>query len=129
MKILFTMTPAFNPNDGGVQRTTYKLGKYFTEQGIEVSYFSTNEKGHVAVEYGTLYHATEEGGQSNSQNIGYLKRVVKEISPTFVINQMPYETNLTNALAALKEEVSFTLLGCLRNSLFNFKSNARDRMK
>lgn len=128
MKILFTMTPAFNPNDGGVQRTTYKLGKYFTEQGIEVSYFSTNEKGHVAVEYGTLYHATEEGGQSNSQNIGYLKRVVKEISPTFVINQMPYETNLTNALAALKEEVDFTLLGCLRNSLFNFKSNARDRM-
>src|SRR5690554_6876843 len=104
MKILFTMTPAFDPNAGGVQRTTYKLGKYFAEQGIEVYYFSTDYEGHVAVEYGTLYHAVEDGGQSNSQNIDNLKRVVKEISPTFVINQMPYETNLTNALAELKLE-------------------------
>lgn len=128
MRILFTMTPAFNPNDGGVQRTTYKLGKYFTEQGIEVSYFSTRHKGHVNAEFGTLYHAKVDGGQSNSIIIDYLKHVVKEVSPTFVINQMPYETNLTNALAQLKSEMGFTLLGCLRNSLFNFKNNVRDRM-
>src|SRR5690554_5046817 len=109
MRILFTMTPAFDPNAGGVQRTTYKLGKYFTEQGIEVSYFSTNNKGHVAVEFGTLYYANEDGGQSNIRNIANLESVVREISPTFVINQMPYETNLTNTLAALKVEVGYTL--------------------
>src|SRR5690554_4130797 len=128
MRILFTMRPAFNPNAGGVQRTTYTLGKYFTEQGLEVFYFSTNNKDHVVVEYGTLYHADEEGGQHNQRNIEEMKRVVRAVSPSFVINQMPYEASLTNALAQLKLEMGFTLLGCLRNSLFNFKSNARDRM-
>jgi glycosyltransferase involved in cell wall biosynthesis len=128
MKILFTLTPAFNPNDGGVQRTTYKLGKYFTEQGFEVSYFSTSNADHVKAEYGTLYHAKENGGQDNMQNIAEFELVVTEIEPDIVINQMPYETNLTNALASLKTKINFILLGCLRNSLFNFKSNARDRM-
>jgi hypothetical protein len=128
MKILFTLTPAFNPNDGGVQRTTYKLGKYFTEQGLEVSYFSTSNTGHVKAEYGALYHTKEIGGQDNMQNIAELEVVVTDIKPDIVINQMPYETNLTNALTNLKTKLGFKLLGCLRNSLFNFKSNARDRM-
>lgn len=128
MKILFTITQAFNPNDGGVQRTTYKLGKYFTEQGIEVSYFSTNNVGHIKPEFGVLYHAKKAGGQGNVENINELIRVIYDIKPTVVINQMPYEKNLTNALAELKTEVGFKLLGCLRNSLYNFKSNARDRM-
>lgn len=129
MKILFTLIQAFNPNDGGIQRTTFKLGKYFTEQGIEVSYFSTNNKGHIEVEYGTLYHAKQDGGQNNLENIAELKRVVVEVEPTIVINQMAYEANLRNTLSELKTKVGFVLLGCLRNSLFNFKSNARDRME
>jgi len=128
MKILFTLTPAFNPNDGGVQRTTFKLGQYFTKQGVEVFYFSTSNTGHTKVEFGTLYHAKQSGGQDNLQNISELKQVLTEIQPDIVINQMPYEKNLTNALTSSKEELDYVLLGCLRNSLFNFKSNARDRM-
>jgi|26BtaG_2_1085354.scaffolds.fasta_scaffold00002_235 glycosyltransferase involved in cell wall biosynthesis len=128
MKILFTLTQAFDPNAGGVQRTTFKLGQYFTEQGIEVSYFSTSNQGHVSSKYGTLYHTKEGGGQGNKENIAELERIVSKISPDVVINQMPYETNLTNILSQLKSKVGYVLLGCLRNSLFNFKSNARDEM-
>ena len=33
LKIFFTLTVSFNPNEGGVQRSTFKMGKYFYEQG------------------------------------------------------------------------------------------------
>lgn len=123
------MTPAFNPNAGGVQQTTYKLGKFFTENGLDVSYFSTADIGHVEATYGKLIHAVHPNGQKNLENISHLEKVVKDIRPTVIINQMPYETNLTKALAELKLELNFLLLGCLRNSLFNFKSNVQDRMQ
>lgn len=123
------MTPAFNPNAGGVQQTTYKLGKYFSENGLEVCYFSTADTGHVEVKFGRLIHAPHPKGTDNSENISFLEETVKEIKPTIIINQMPYETNLTKALAELKLELNFLLLGCLRNSLFNFKSNVQDRMQ
>lgn len=126
MKILFTLIPAFNPNDGGVQRTTFKLGKYFSEQRISVYYFSFEKNGHAAVEYGTLYHAQEEGEGNNAANLKLLKKVLAEVQPDIVINQMPYEVPLRNALFECKREIGFTLLGCLRNSLFSVKNNLKD---
>ena len=129
MKILFTLTPAFNPNGGGVQRTTWKLGKYFTGSGYEVSYYSLAKKGHVEVPFGTLHFAPEENKNRNPENIRDLGRVLKKIKPDIVINQMPYEKELRDSLAGLKKEVGFRLIGCLRNSLFNFKNNARDQMQ
>lgn len=129
MKILFTMTPAFNPNAGGVQRTTFKLGKYFTEQGLDVAYFSTANTGHVEVLYGKLYFGQNEGGANNIENINYLAEILKTFQPDFVINQMPYDKHLREILYQNKEKENYILLGCLRNSLFNFKNNARDRMQ
>lgn len=127
-RILFTMTPPFNPNDGGVQRTTYKLGKYFTEQGYEVAYFSSAHMGHIKVEYGQLHHGSEPRGVDNPKNIEDLKELLSSSKPDIVINQMPYEAPLREALFQNKEKIGYLLLGCLRNSLFNFKNNARDRM-
>lgn len=129
MKVLFTMTPAFNPNDGGVQRTTFKLGKKFTELGYEVFYFSTSNQGHIPPKDGILYHGSETGGVNNSTNIQELVTLLKELKPDFVINQMPYEEQLREALYNNKSSVGYVLLGCLRNSLFNFKSNIEDRLK
>lgn len=126
LKIFFVMTPAFNPNDGGVQRTTYKLGKYFTNQGLEVVYYSTSKTGHIPIEFGQLFHTPEEGGIQNSNNSTHLKEVLQKCQPTFVINQMPYEVELSNILNENKELLGYILLGCLRNSLFSFKNNARD---
>lgn len=129
MNILFTLTPAFNPNDGGVQRTTWKLGQYFSEQGYNVSYFSFDHEGHVEPDFGTLFTAKEPNKNNNQQNIEELKKVVGQVQPDIVINQMPYEEELRDTLADLKSIYGYKLLGCLRNSLFSFKSNARDKMK
>lgn len=129
MTILFTMTPAFNPNAGGVQRTTWKLGKYFREQGLEVAYYSLANEGHVAVENGTLFSGPKPGKNRNAVNILDLRSVIQQIQPDVVINQMPYERELREALVAEKKNLGYLLLGCLRNSLFNFKNNARDRIK
>jgi glycosyltransferase involved in cell wall biosynthesis len=126
MKLLFVLTPAFNPNNGGVQRTTYKLGKHFTEKGIEVFYFSTAFAGHIDVEYGILYHGQEKGGCRNDANLKYLLTVLGEVKPDIVINQMPYEAELRSVLSVNRSKLGYILLGCLRNSLFSFKSNARD---
>lgn len=125
MKILFTFTPAFDPNSGGVQRTTWKLGKYFTENGYTTGYYSFAQKDHVAVEYGELFHTKESGGTANKKNIDHLKSIIYQFDPDFVINQMPYAKEIGYTLANLKRELNFVALGCLRNSLFNFKNNAR----
>jgi hypothetical protein len=69
MKVLIALTPAFNPNDGGVQRTSYKIGKFFTENGIEVSYFSMERDGHIEVAYGELFHSKLVGGVKNPVNL------------------------------------------------------------
>lgn len=126
MKILFALVPAFNPNDGGVQRTTFKLGKFFTENGLQVSYFSLQKTGHVSAEYGTLYYVQEEGEGGNKKNTARLRNILTEVRPDIVINQMPYEIPLREALFASKQQLGFILLGCLRNSLFSVKNNLTD---
>lgn len=128
-KILFALTMAFDPNAGGVQRTTYKLGKYFTEAGLEVGYFSADYMGHKECEYGKLYHAHEKGGAENPDNMEELVKVLSVFQPDFVINQVPYVKPLRVTLANHKGNLDYVLLGCLRNSLFNFKSNAREVMQ
>lgn len=129
MKILFTLTPALNPNAGGVQRTTWKLGSYFVEQGLEVYYYSLAHEGHKEPAYGKLYHAPEPNGSENPANIKDLEYILEQVRPDVVINQMPYYQHLRECLYHNKGKIGYLLLGCLRNSLFNFKSNVRDRMR
>jgi len=117
------MTPAFNPNKGGVQRIVEKLGRFFVEQGHDVFYFSTAHSGHLAPEYGQLIHSDEEGGQRNKVNLMKLERLVIEIQPDVVLNEMPYELTLQRALSNSKKSTQFLLLGCLNNSLFSVKNN------
>lgn len=126
MKIVFTLSQAFNPNNGGVQRTTYKLGKHFTEIGFEVSYFSLHNEGHIVPEYGQLFHSDLPGRDNNNENIKKLKETLLEIAPDIVINQMPYEQPLREALYESKQAQGYLLLGCLRNSLFSVKNNISD---
>lgn len=125
-KILFTLTPPFNPYSGGVQRTTFKLGKYFTEKGMDVSYYSTANQNQVEPEYGELYHSPFPNGMINNKNFLDLQNRLEKIKPDFVINQMPYEKELRECLYSNKIRLDYILLGCLRNSLFSFKNNARE---
>lgn len=122
-KILFVLTPAFDPTSGGVQNTTFKLGREFTLRGHEVSYFSYTPKGHIQVEYGSLYHAEEKGGSTNSSNNTKLSELILSLKPQLVINQMPYEAGIQGALTTAKKNHHFVSLGCLRNSLFSVVNN------
>lgn len=125
-KILFTMTPPFNPNDGGVQRTTFKLGKKFTELGHEVFYFSLSNEGNIKADYGKLLHAMHRNRADNHLNLKELKKILNEVKPDFVINQMPYEVKLAKCLADERQLLNYVLLGCLRNSLFSVKNNIEE---
>lgn len=129
MKILFVMTRAFNPNAAGVQRTTFKSGKYFVEQGLEVAYLSTKVSGHTEVQFGELFHFREQEEFNNKQNIQYFEKVLFRWKPDVVINQMPYVKKLRSLLFANKYKCGYTLLGCLHNSLFNFYSNLRHKLQ
>lgn len=121
--ILFVMTPAFSPTSGGVQNTTFKLGREFTNRGHQISYFSYAPSGHVKVEFGQLFHANETGGSENENNNEKLSTLIGSLQPDIVINQMPYEIGIQQAIQTARESMNFVALGCLRNSLFSVVNN------
>lgn len=130
MKILFVIEAAFDPYGGGVQRTTFKLGKHFHENGLEVSYLSLSVSGHMEqVDYGTLYHVEKPGGDDSPENRKRIRSIVEKIRPDIVINQHPYNIHLRNLLSEMREEGGYRLIGCLRNSLFSFKDNLENKVK
>jgi glycosyltransferase involved in cell wall biosynthesis len=129
MNILIVQTGVFNPKEGGVQRVTFNLGRYFSQQGLKVAYFSFKHKRHISVKYGQLYHANESGGVNNQININELKNCINQFRPDRVVNQMPYDKKLRDALAQFGTSFNFKLIGCIHNSLFNYKSNIRDVMR
>lgn len=129
MRILFVQNNIFSENASGVPRVTYNLGKHFTQQGLEVAYFSFQQKGHGDVEYGQLYHVKEAGGVNNKNNFKELKNCITQLKPDYVINQTPYVQKLTEVLAQFKVSCNFKLIGCIHNSLFPFKNNVRAIMK
>ncbi len=129
MKILFVIEAAFDPFGGGVQRTTFKLGKHFHEHGFKVSYLSLTVSGHMeSVKYGTLYHIEKPGGGGKAENRKKIRSVMEKIRPDIVINQHPYNVYLRNLLFDIKEEQGYKLIGCLRNSLFSFKDNLENKV-
>jgi glycosyltransferase involved in cell wall biosynthesis len=120
MKILFVLTSSFHPNKGGVQMTTCKLSRYFTENGHFVGVFSFAAGGHAEDLIDNFYHATNEGGVDCPENLGFLEAVVGGLRPDVIINQMPYEHSITKVL---KQSDDYLLIGCLRNTLYSVKLN------
>jgi glycosyltransferase involved in cell wall biosynthesis len=56
-------------------------------------------------------------------------KVIQDLKPDIILNQMPYEKPLRKALSVAKVTVPFKSLGCLNNSLFSFKSNIKEILK
>lgn len=124
MKISFVLTKTINPNDGGVQHTTYKLGRQFTKMGIEVSYISTISEGHVRSDFGKLYYPRRTDNVDGQSIIQFVIDSLEEIKPDIVINQMPYEHELRRSIYNHSKLHNYKFLGCLRNSLMGFNNNA-----
>jgi len=119
-KILFVLTPGLNPQAGGVQMSTTKLGTHFAKCGHEVGVFSFASDGHVPCDFGRLVTADQPGGCGAESNLKKLEATLAELQPEVVINQMPYEQGIGEVLKVNKR---YLLLGCLRNTLFSVRGN------
>lgn len=119
-RILFVLTPQFHPNTGGVQMSTYKLAKWFSQAGHDVGVFSFEMAAHIDQNFAQLFAAPETGGPADERNLKALESVLKESQPDIVINQMPYEHEIGEVLRRFNPPL---LLGCLRNTLFSVRNN------
>jgi glycosyltransferase involved in cell wall biosynthesis len=118
-KILITLTPSFDPNAGGVQRSTYKMSSEFKKNGHETHVFTFKNKGNKPQDVAKLHQASENRGPRNQKNIEQLKQLILDLKPDIVINQMPYEKEVGLGLQNVKKSCDFLLLCCLRNTLFS----------
>lgn len=119
---MIVLTPAFQPNDGGVQMSTCKMGRRFSELGHHVAIFSFLNEGHSNCDFGTLISCDERGGSNNPSNLSALGRSLRSFHPDVVINQMPYEHEIGDVLRANKR---YLLLGCIRNTLYSVRGNLK----
>lgn len=126
MKILFVMIQPFDPFTGGVQMSTFKLSKKFTEMGMETIVYTFQNFGHLKAEYTTLYHSPNDKLHYNNENTDHLYELISKERPDFIINQMPYEEEINRILTQAKENYGCILLACLRNTLFSVKLNILD---
>lgn len=128
-KILIVLIPPFDPNAGGVQRSTYKMSSYFKQNGHQTHVFSYNTTGHSTQEVSQFHFAEQEGAHKSQDNNIQLQELILLIKPDVVINQMPYEHEIGKTLKVIKEKHSFLLLSCLRNTLFTVKLNLDSYLK
>jgi glycosyltransferase involved in cell wall biosynthesis len=122
-KIIIILTGAFNPNAGGVQRSTYKMSSYFKRNGHQVHVYSYQVEGHAKQEVAELHSANLPGKNKTEANNSKLQNLIIDIKPDVVINQMSYEVGIGKALAKVHKNQKFLLLSCLRNTLFVVKLN------
>jgi glycosyltransferase involved in cell wall biosynthesis len=118
--ILIILTPAFNPNAGGVQMSTWKMASCFAGRGYRMLVYSFEQEGHQHAEFATLSKAPDAGGTGSDANLSALARLVDDEAPDIVINQMPYEHRIGDVLRRRRGPL---LLGCLRNTLFSVKAD------
>ena len=119
-RIMFVLTPRLHPNEGGVQMTTYKLSKWFSQAGHSVGVFSFQKDGHIDQEFAELFTPDCSDSSCGDQSLDALRQALRQFRPDVVINQMPYEHRIGNVLRDFNPPL---LLGCLRNSLFSVKNN------
>lgn len=126
------MTPALDPDRGGVQRVTCKLTAAFQERGHELHIFSSEATGHISLNYAHLHHPGVSDHTQGSKIKSLLKDCIKQVKPDVIINQMPYIRDFQNSFHELRTEapmLNFFLIGCLHNSLFSVKNNLVDTMR
>ena len=128
-KIIIILLPVFDPNAGGVQRSTYKMSSYFKRHGHQTHVYSYEEQGHAKQDVATLHAAKQSGSQRTNANNIQLQELITEIKPDIVINQSPYALEIGKSLAEVHHKQDFLLLACLRNTLYSVKYNLDDYLK
>lgn len=126
-KVLFVIIQKFNPTMGGVERSTYRIGMELLKRGYEVGVFSFEKSNgdHLDVELDKfeIYNASDDGLNKNDSNRRRLNEVLHSFQPDHVINQMPYEHDITRTLKEAQSGLHFSMIACLRQTLFSVKDN------
>lgn len=120
------MTQPFDPQTGGIQMSTWKIGSWVADAGQEVAVFSFSESGHREMSFGQLEHSREAGGCGSPENVSRMLEFVRNFEPYVIINQTPYDFPIAEALQPLRGPAGPLMLACLRNSLFSVKLNLDD---
>lgn len=120
MRILYILGMRFDPEQGGVQRTTYKLSSQFAKEGVENAILSPGWVDSHYTSHVTRFDLKVGDPSTYDESI---RLALHEFKPDVVINQMPHDLNITNSLGRLREGFQCLLIGCLRNSLFSVKNN------
>ncbi len=123
MNIALVLTHKFEPNEGGVQRTTSKLAKIFEAQRhnvIIVSYVNdtTSVKDYEGIK---LF-------QVNEKESSALKKIFQEEQIDCIINQMGFSLELTKLLLKVKPRDT-KIINTLRINPLNFYDNHKNTLK
>ena len=119
MRVLITLTPALNPNAGGVQMSTVKVARMLSSFGHKVCVFSFATDGNVEQSMCEVVEAPFPGGVSEPRNLQALARHLDRFKPDVTLNQMPYEHDIGTVL----QQYPAPALACLRNTLYSVRNN------
>lgn len=123
MRVLFILGMKFDPEAGGVQKTTYKLASRFAKDGVQNAILAPSCIGIQQVSNTVFYKLTDS---SKAYCLQSIKNAIDHFNPNVIINQMPHDLTITGALKKLNLENNRSLLiGCLRNSLFSVKNDPK----
>jgi glycosyltransferase involved in cell wall biosynthesis len=126
MKVLFVITQDHDPSGGGVQRATDNIGRFLASHGYDIAVFTASAGPHLPLAHGTLFTAPVKGGHGRPENKRALHDAIESFRPDVVINQMPYEGGMREALQEARSKQPFALIACIHNSLFSVVNNLAD---
>lgn len=121
MNIALLLEQSFDPNAGGVQRTTSKLAKIFKDRGHNIIIISTNVKLSKIKRWLEIpiYHVNIK------RDNGLFNRIIENESISIIINQAGYSVPLTKFLLKNKHN-NVKLINTLRINPLSFYDNYKD---
>ena len=124
--IAFVFYPSFDPIAGGVQRTTWQLGRYFAQNGWDVVFISLALDGHKIPSAGRLHYPLKDVQADSSVLKCFLKELLHRSQPDVVINQTELRSEPDRVLWELREAgLSYKIITCFHNNLSLFRDNHR----
>lgn len=123
--ILIVLTMKFDPNSGGVQRSTYKMARHFYEKGCHVTILSLksgfeNEK----YEFGEVLYLPDNKMKTHHNN-KYVETIIKNKGIDIIINQLGLRLNITRFLFKNKSK-NIKLINVYRSNPFSFLQNYKE---
>jgi len=127
MNILFVYTGPIIPQNGGVQRVTDVLSKYFQENGNFVIYLSTNGQSSKYPGSSIQFYLPNHKNLYSQENIDFYINLITTNSIDIIINQAALGGNLVKFCSSIRAHSRVKIISVIHNSLLgnviNFTSS------